>query len=116
MVCERPGGPIIDMWRDSHVKFPSNYSGDLPPRATRDELRGQMASMFQQRKFSKAQVEEALDFFEQYEERYYEVTEGERRSSTYHRLCGGAMVQRETGIFCAKCGKLPDLLPPIFMR
>lgn len=114
---ERPGGLFINILRDSHIKFPPNWSGTLSPPATRDELKAQMAPMFQKRNLSDGQVVEVLDFLEKYEERYCEVMEGEQRGSTFHRPCGGgAMVQGETGVFCANCGKLPDLLPPAFMR
>jgi len=117
MGCEKPSGPFIGMIRDSNIKFPSNWSDTLPSPAKREELKAQMMLGFQRRNLSELQVEEALDYFEKYEERYYEVTEGARKGSTFHRLCGGgAMVQGETGVFCANCGKLPDLLPPAFMR
>ena len=117
MGCERPRGPFIGLLRDAHIKFPPNWSNTLPPPATREELRVQMAPMFQKRNLSEPQVVEALDFLEQYEGRYYEAMEGERQGSTFHRPCGGGvMVQGETGIFCANCGRLRDLLPPVFMR
>jgi hypothetical protein len=113
MGCERPSGIGISIVRDSSIKFPSNWSGELPPRATRDELRNQMASMFRRRNLSRSQTEEVLDFLKKYEERYYEAPDGQ----CYHRQCGGgSMVQGELGVYCANCGKLPDLLPPTFMR
>ncbi len=115
MSCERPGGPIIDrLLFDANIKFPPNFSGELPPGMTREQLREQMAPVFSQRGLSAAQVEEALDFLVEYEGRYYEVVGA---SDTFHRPCGGgAMVQGRTGVFCAKCGQLPDLLPPECMR
>ena len=114
MGCERPGGPIIDMVRDAHIKFPPNWTKELPPPMNREGLRGQLFIEFERRHLSGQQIEEAIDFFEQYEMRYYEVC-GD--GATYHRACGGgAMAQGNTGIFCAKCGKLPDLIPPEFLR
>lgn len=117
MGCEKHSSQIIDMALDAHIKFPPSWSGTIPPPITREELKIQMTTMFQQRNLSEPQVAEALDFLEKYEERYYEAMEGDKKGSTFHRPCGGgAMVQGKTGIFCANCGKLPDLLPPIFMR
>jgi|GEM_PF-2636491 hypothetical protein len=117
MSCERPSEPIIDLWRDAHIEFPPNWEGELPPPSTRVEMHHQMALAFQERKLSDEQVKEALDFFEQYEARYYEVTGGEQAGNTYHRPCGGgAVAQGKTGVFCAKCGILPDLVPPTCIR
>lgn len=114
MNCERPGGPFIDLLRDFHLKFPPNWVGELPAPATREELSAQMAVGFLERKLGEEQINEALNFFEQYELRYYEVV---GKGLYYHRPCGGgAIVEGETGIFCAKCGKLPDLFPPACLR
>ncbi|OGZ67489.1 MAG: hypothetical protein A3D35_00440 [Candidatus Staskawiczbacteria bacterium RIFCSPHIGHO2_02_FULL_34_9] len=105
------------MWRHSKIKFPPNWEGELPPPLSRDELRIQLTPGFQQRNLSGDQIEETLDFFERYEAKYYEVTEGEQTGVTYHRPCGGgSTIQEETGIFCAKCLKLSNLIPPKFMR
>jgi hypothetical protein len=66
---------------------------------------------FVRRGFTEQQIEEILDFSVKYHERYYEES-----AICYHRECnGGAMVQGEMGVYCANCGKLPDLLPPAFL-
>lgn len=109
-----PGGPVMDLLRDTKIKFPPNWEGELPKPATREELQTQLAKGLQQAKIPDAQIAESLDFLEQYESRYYEMI-GE--DVIYHRPCGGgAVVEGETGIFCAKCGRLPNLIPPAFLR
>lgn len=85
----------------------------LPPPSSREELRTQLGASFQERGLSPGEIEEALDFFEEYEKRYYEVV-GE--GTTYHRQCGGKMVQDSTGVHCPNCGSLPDLIPPQCIR
>ncbi len=113
MGCERPDGPFIDMVRDNAIKFPPNWVGELPPQETRVELRTYITPGFARRRLSAQQIEEVLDFFVAYEARCFEAPGGQ----CYHRSCdGGAMVEGETGVFCAKCGRLPDLLPPACMR
>src|SRR3989344_6534041 len=109
-MSERPGGPFIDMARDAGIKFPKPFKGTLPPIATRDLLHEQMKAGFEQRKLDETQIKKALDFLEQYEKRYYEdMTTGQ----CYHRPCDGhAVMQGETGIFCERCGRLLDLIPP----
>jgi hypothetical protein len=105
--------PDIDKVRDSHDNLPPNWEGELPPCATREELRTQMAFAFKQRNLTDSQIEEALDFFEEFEKRYYEVIE---TGITYHRACGGGtMFQGLMGVFCAKCGKPLDIFLPTFM-
>lgn len=117
MACERPGGIAIDALRDSRIQFPPKLAGEIPPPATREELSEQFGPVFKSRQLSDGDVKEALDFLEGYEQRYYEVVEGERVGETFHRVCGGgAMAQGETGVFCANCGKLPDLIPPECLR
>ncbi len=112
MGCERPGGIGANLWRDSNIRFPPNWKGQLPPAASRSDLELQLASGFERKKLTPEQVKEALDFFEQYEARYHE-----QAGQSYHRPCeGGAVVQGELGIYCAKCGKLPDLIPPECVR
>lgn len=94
--------------------FPPDWEGDLPPVMTRDQLKEQMEVAFRERGgFSDAQVEEALDFYVQYEERYHEAPGGKM----YHRQCGGGAVKEGmAGVLCSRCGKLPDLVPPEFLR
>ncbi len=114
MSSERPGGPIMGLMRDSYIKFPPDWEGELPKPASREELRAQLADGFRERGLTPEGIEEALDFLETYEQRYYEVT-GEGRN--YHRTCGGgSMVEGETGIFCHKCGRLPPLAIPAVLR
>jgi len=88
-------------------------SNQLPAPLTREELRAQLGAGFQERGLSQKQIEEALDFYVEYEARYYEVM-GE--GITYHRTCGGKMIQDKTGIRCPNCGRLPDLIPPKCIR
>lgn len=93
--------------------FPPNWIGELPPKKTESELRRWFARGFEERRWTPEQIEEFVRFRLEYEERYYEeVPSGQ----CYHRTCGGgAMVERPSnGIYCAKCGKLPDLFPPDF--
>ncbi len=91
-----------------------DWEGELPPVMTREQLKAQMEAAFRERGgFSDAQVEKALDFFVQYEERYHEAPGGK----TYHRACGGGAMNMVTGSpICRRCGQLPDLLPPAFLR
>jgi hypothetical protein len=117
MGCERPGGPFAGLMRDMRIKFPPNWEGELPPVATRDELRTQILPAFGSRNLSEAEISEVLDYLEDYESKYYEVMGGVKRGNHYHRVCGGgSMVNGETGVFCSKCGKLPDLSPPACIR
>lgn len=110
MGCERPSGPVMDLMRDSFIKFPPNYEGELPPVESRECLKEQFFEMFRKRKLSEDEIKQALDFLEEYENRYYEDMNS---GQCYHRECGGgAMVQGNLGVYCAKCGKLPDLIPP----
>ena len=91
-----------------------DWEGELPLVMTREQLREQMESALRQRGgFSDEQVEEAINFFVKYEERYYEAPGGK----TYHRECGGGAMNMVLGSpICRRCGQLPDLLPPAFMR
>lgn len=108
-------GPFIDMIRDAGIKFPKNYQGELPASFSREELLKLLSPGFKKRNLTEEQVEEALNYFETYENRYYEdMASGGQKN--FHRACnGGAVVQGNTGIFCSKCGKLEDLLPPKFL-
>lgn len=113
MGCERPDGFILSLLRDTPRSFPTNWSGELPPKESQEQLKERFSPRLKEMGMTPEQVEEALDFFEQYKERYYEVEGGQ----CYHRTCGGgAMVQTGGGVFCATCGKLPDLLPPECLR
>lgn len=98
-----------------NINFPPNWQGDLPPCETRDQLKARMQAGFARMKLTESQINEALDFLEVYEKRYYEqMVEG---GGIFHRTCGGGfVVEKQTGVFCAKCGKLLDLFPPEFMR
>lgn len=114
MSCERPSGLAASLWRDSSIKFPPNWEGELPPAESEASLRERVTAAVTRRGLTAEQGEEAIRFFLAYEERYYEKTS---EGQCYHRACdGGAVVQGELGIYCANCGKLPDLLPPAFMR
>jgi len=115
MASEMPGGPIIDLFvRDANIKFPPAYNGTLPPPAAREQLEKQLAEGLAKRNLTPEQTEEAFVFFEEYERAYFEDMETSR---CYHRKCGGAaVVQGNTGIFCERCGKLPDLIPPECIR
>lgn len=113
MGCDRPNGLTRSLVELEHMKFPRNWSEELPPKETQDQLREKFTKVARERGLTTQQFEEALDFFEKYEERYYETPGG----GCYHRACGGgAMQQIELGVYCANCGKLPDLLPPAFMQ
>lgn len=115
MGCERPGGPIIDLLiRDVNIKFPPAWEGELPSPATREQLESQLREGLDKKKLSPEQTKEVFDFFEEYEKRYFEDM---NTSQCYHRPCkGAAVIQGETGIFCERCGKLPDLTPPEYIR
>ena len=113
MSCDRPSGPAASLFRDEHRKFPPNWEGDLPKKESREELAQKMEPGFKARNLSPEQIQEVLDFMEKYEDRYYEDGDGQ----CYHRACGGgSVVQGELGVYCSKCGKLPDLFPPAFLR
>ena len=94
--------------------FHPDWEGELPLVMTREELQKQMEPSLRERGgFMDTQVESALDFFQQYEERYHEAPGGKM----YHRPCGGGAVkQGMAGILCSRCGKLLDLIPPEFLR
>ena len=95
------------------IKFPPNWKGELPPPETRARFAEKYTEFLDRRRLTPAQREEVFAFLEQYEERYYEAVGGQ----CYHRACqGAAVVQGELGVYCAKCGKLPDHFPPQFMR
>ena len=111
MGCERPDGIGVKLFRDSKIKFPPNWEGELPAPSSRKELEQLLGDQFKKRNLTEEQITETLDFFEKYEARYYE----RKDSQCYHRPCnGGAMVEGELGIYCANCDKLPDLTPPKF--
>lgn len=92
----------------------SDWEGELPPPMTRRELQVQMEPTLRERGFSEEQIEDALNFFTEYESRYYEDV---RKGRTYHRPCkGGAMRMEGIHPVCRKCGPLSDLLLPDSIR
>lgn len=115
MGCDRPSGFTRGLAELEFGEFPPNWEGELPPRKPREELERDLSPGFEGRDLKHEQVEEVLGFFDQYEERYYEAPNG---GGTFHRECGGGAMKQieELGVYCANCGKLPDLLPPECMR
>jgi hypothetical protein len=108
-------GLFFDILRVPCFVAVPNWDGKIPPLATREKLRVQSLALSRSQRLSSLEVEELLNFLEEYETRYFEIDE-----ITYHRPCnGGAITQSanrcEEGVYCAKCGKLPDLIPPSFL-
>jgi hypothetical protein len=102
---------------DIKNKFFTDWNGPLPIAETREELRGGLIHNFKLAGFSDGQIEESLDFFEEYEKRYYEPTEGEYIGRTYHRFCGGgSVIEKGADVHCAKCGIIPGLPTPDHLR
>ena len=111
MTCERPDGFGIGLVRDGALKFPHDWVGNLPEPITREDLEQMYSGVFDRKRLNAEQREKALDFLVAYHVRYHE-----EKAINYHRECGGGtVVQGELGIYCSRCGKLPDLLPPDFL-
>ncbi len=93
---------------------PPDWIGELPPKKTEVELRQWYGRTFEERRWTSDEIEEFIRWRFEYEERYYEELPS---GQCYHRVCGGgAMVERPgEGVYCSRCGKLPDFFPPAFV-
>jgi hypothetical protein len=108
----RMQGDLGTIFCDSGLRFQKNWIGHLPEAATRDTLRSLMAPVILKQGMNALETEQFLDLLERYEGEYHETPDGH----FYHRKCGGgAMVRGTLGVYCANCGKLPSLLPAVFI-
>lgn len=98
---------MLSIVRDLARPFPPDWPSDqpLPNQQPESELK----AIVEGRTSDLQEIADGLKFILEYERRYYENDRGQ----CYHRPCGGgAMKEGDNGIWCSRCGKLPDLLPP----
>ena len=109
---------FFEFFSIGYMPVPS-WKGEIPPPATRDELKKRMQERPLCHRFLVIQ-DQALDFLAECEKHFFNDA-GEEIA--YHRSCGGGALTQgatrgEEGIFCAKCGEIPisEIIPPVFLQ